>query len=266
MSGPDRQPRVRRGTFTWHELMTTDREAAQAFYGPLLGWRFDPGEVAGRSYDAILADGVPVGGMLGLDAAMQQGGAGPLWVGYVAVDALTRAADAVRAGGGQVLMDGMAIPGMGRFALAADPEGVPLYLMEYDTAPPDAAATFPPPPGTCAWNELAARNPDAAIAFHTGLAGWRQEGDMPMGELGTYRFLHHDHAMIGAVMPLAGAATEPGWTFYFVVPDIDAAAAGVRASGGELIEEPVEIPGGSFSLVARDPHGARFGLVGPRLT
>lgn len=252
------------GTLTWHELMTPDPAAAQAFYGPLLGWRCDPGEAAGRRYDVLLAAGRPVGGMLGLDAAMQQDGAGPAWVGYVAVDALAAAMDKVRAGGGQVLMEGMAIPGMGRFALVANPDGVPLYLMEYDTAPPAPAASFPPPPGTCAWNELAARDPDAAIAFHTGLFGWRQEGDMPMGELGSYRFLHHDAAMIGAVMPLAGTATQPGWTFYFVVPDIDAAAAAVREGHGEVIEEPVEIPGGSFSLVARDPQGARFGLVGPR--
>lgn len=265
MSAADSGPSLR-GSFTWHELMTTDREAAQAFYGPLLCWQFDAGEVAGRSYAVILANGVPVGGMLGLDAAMHQGGAGPVWVGYVAVAALDAAAAQVRAGGGQVLMDGMAIPGLGRFALIGDPDGVPLYLMEYDTAPPGPPATFPPPPGTCAWNELAARHPDAAIAFHTGLFGWRQEGDMPMGELGSYRFLHHDAAMIGAVMPVAGREAKPGWTFYFVVPDIDAAAAAVRAGGGEVTEEPGEIPGGSFSLVARDPEGARFGLVGPRRT
>ncbi len=252
------------GTLTWHELMTPDPAAAQAFYGPLLGWRFDPGKVAGRRYDVMLAGEMPVGGMLALDAAMQRGGVGPLWVGYAAVDALAAATNKVREGGGQVLMDGMAIPGMGRFALIADPDGVPLYLMEYGTAPPTPAESFPPPPGTCAWNELAARDPDAAIAFHTGLLGWRQEGDMPMGELSSYRFLHHDDAMIGAVMPLAGEEAQPGWTFYFVVSDIDDAAAAVRAGGGKVTEEPSEIPGGSFSLVARDPQGARFGLVGPR--
>lgn len=255
-----------RGRFTWHELMTGDPAAAQTFYGRVFGWRFDPGEVGGRRYDVVLAGDVPVGGLLALDTAVQAGGAGPVWVGYVAVEALDAATGHVRDAGGKVLMDGMAIPGMGRFALVADPEGVPLYLMEYSAAPPPPAASFPPPPGTCAWNELAARDPDAAIAFHTGLNGWRQEGEMPMGELGSYRFLHHDDAMIGAVMPLGATAAQPGWAFYFVVPDIDAAAAAVREGGGAVIEEPVEIPGGSFSIVARDPQGARFGCVGPRLT
>jgi hypothetical protein len=55
------------------------------------------------------------------------------------------------------------------------------------------------------------------------------------------------------------------WSFYFRVPDIDAAVETVKASGGTLLMEPVEIPGGEYSLNALDPQGAAFGLVGPRL-
>ena len=28
------------GDFVWYELMTSDADAAQAFYEPLLGWKF----------------------------------------------------------------------------------------------------------------------------------------------------------------------------------------------------------------------------------
>jgi predicted enzyme related to lactoylglutathione lyase len=28
------------GDFVWYELMTTDADAAQAFYEPLIGWTF----------------------------------------------------------------------------------------------------------------------------------------------------------------------------------------------------------------------------------
>lgn len=85
-----------------------------------------------------------------------------------------------------------------------------------------------------------------------------------MGEHGAYRFLHHDDAMIGAVMPVGDKGMKPGWTFYFVVPDIDAGVAAIRAGGGEVLHDPVEIPGGDFSVSAVDPQGAGFGLVGPR--
>ncbi|GAA3260451.1 hypothetical protein GCM10020258_22910 [Sphingomonas yabuuchiae] len=46
--------------------------------------------------------------------------------------------------------------------------------------------------------------------------------------------------------------------------DIDAAAARVVERGGTIEFGPMEIPGGDYSLSARDPQGARFGLVGPR--
>lgn len=257
---------VRRGEVTWHELMTSDPEAAQAFYAAVFGWRFDAGEVGGRSYSVILAGDAPVGGMLGLDPAMRQAGARPVWAGYVAVDALDEASGAVRAGGGRLLMEGLTIPGMGAFALAADPEGVPFYLMRYYSPPPGPAPQFPPLPGHCAWNELAAQDPDRAIAFYCGLLGWRQEGELPMGEHGSYRFLHHGDAMLGAVMPAGDSGKPAGWTFYFVVPDIDAGAEAVRAGGGKVLHDPVEIPGGDYSVSAIDPQGAGFGLVGPRKT
>ena len=46
--------------------------------------------------------------------------------------------------------------------------------------------------------------------------------------------------------------------------DIDRAHAAVTANGGTITNEPMEIPGGDYALVARDPQGAGFGLVGPR--
>jgi hypothetical protein len=262
MSAPGQRPR--RGDVTWHELMTSDPAGARDFYGRVLDWRFDAGEVGGRSYDVILAGDAAIGGVLGLDAAMIAGGARPVWVPYVAVDGLSEASQNLRSEGGHLAMEGLTIPGLGRFALAADPEGAPFYVMEYDAAPPGPPLQFPPPQGHCAWNELAAHDPDRAIAFYAALFGWRQEGELPLGEHGSYRFLHHGDAMIGATMPVGDTGMATGWTFYFVVPDIDAGAEAVRAGGGMVTCEPMEIPGGDFSFTAVDPQGAAFGLVGPR--
>lgn len=243
------------GDFTWYELMTDDPAGAGAFYAGVFGWRIDHGDVAGRSYSVIHADGLAIGGILGLDQAMRDGGARPVWAGYVAVGDLEKASADLSRRGGTILMDTMALPGMGRFALAADPEGVPIYLMEYEVPPPAS--------GTFVWNELTARDQDRAQAFHCGLFGWRQEGEMPMGELGDYRFLYSGERMIGAVMPVGGSGAAAGWTFYFAVQDIDAAVRKVSDGGGTLLQEPQEIPGGEYSATARDPAGALFGMVGP---
>jgi predicted enzyme related to lactoylglutathione lyase len=38
----------------------------------------------------------------------------------------------------------------------------------------------------------------------------------------------------------------------------------VRSGGGQVFQEPMEIPGGEYALNGADPQGALFGLVGPR--
>lgn len=257
----------RHGDFSWYELMTPDPDAAQKFYGRILGWRFGPGEAVGRDYRMVLADAGPVGGLLTLDEAMQQSGAAPAWVGYIVVDDLGHASKRVLDLGGRIFMAHIDVAGVGPCALAADPEGAPFYCIEDRSGRPSHAfAKHEAMQGTCAWNELSAGDPDREIAFFTGLLGWRQEGDMPMGELGTYRFLQHGDYAVGGVMPRSDAFPFRGWIFYFRVADIDAGANAVQAGGGTLVQEPSEIPGGEYALVARDPQGALIGLVGQRAT
>ena len=107
-------------------------------------------------------------------------------------------------------------------------------------------------PGHAVWNELTAADPEAAIAFYADLFGWRQDGAMPMDGLGDYRFLHSSSTCLGAVMGRTPNGRD-GWQFYFLVPQIDAAVERTIARGGTMIQGPDEIPGGGFSLVAKDP-------------
>ena len=87
---------------------------------------------------------------------------------------------------------------------------------------------------------------------------------MEMGEMGKYRFIYSHGVRIGAVMPKPPQLPVSKWTYYFGVDDIDRATAAVKSGGGQLIHDPVEIPGGEFAVNAMDPQGASFGLVGPR--
>ena len=84
-----------------------------------------------------------------------------------------------------------------------------------------------------------------------------------MGPAGKYEFLRHGH-MIGAIMPRAEDNPESAWTFYFRVHDIDAAATRIEQDCGTILQPPIEIPGGDYALIGRDPQGARFALVGAR--
>jgi len=86
-----------------------------------------------------------------------------------------------------------------------------------------------------------------------------------MGEMGTYQMFDHAGQTIGAMMQLIRqSAPVPLWLFYFAVEDIDEAHRAIPANGGQVLQEPQEIPGGMFALSARDPQGAMFALVGPR--
>ena len=54
------------------------------------------------------------------------------------------------------------------------------------------------------------------------------------------------------------------WTYYFRVADVDEAVRRTDASGGKVINGPMQIPGGEFAVNAIDPQGAMFAFVGPR--
>lgn len=265
------------GDFIWYELMSPDHRAAEAFYGPLVGWKFGSDE----AYRHIEASEGHIGGILQLTPEMASGGARPAWIGYITVDDVDKMVTSIEADGGQVHMPARDMEGVGRMAMVADPQGAVFYVMK--PAPPEgvedpesfAFSYDRPRMGHCAWNELSTSDPEAARRFYGKHFGWVKDGEMDMGALGKYEFLRHagrapdgspmGHGVLGAVMPMMpGGAPVPLWTFYFRVPDIDKAAETVKNGGGSLSQEPVEIPGGDYALVASDPQGASFGLVGPR--
>ena len=253
------------GTPIWYELLTPDHAGSKRFYDAVVGWSIGDRPLGDIDYRMIDTGDGQVGGVMALTEAMTTGGARPGWLFYIGVDDVDRAADRLTAAGGAVLMPPVDLPGVGRMAFVADPTGAPFYILR---GAGDAASTAfrhqgTATPGHAVWNELAAPHPAAAIGFYTDLFGWRQEGAMPMGELGDYQFIHDATGAIGAVMPVPPDA-RPGWLFYSMVPDIDAAAARIVDEGGTIEQDPNEIPGGGFSLVAIDPHGVRFGLVGER--
>jgi hypothetical protein len=54
------------------------------------------------------------------------------------------------------------------------------------------------------------------------------------------------------------------WAFYFRVPEIDAAKTYVEANGGQVVNGPMEIPGGEYVLQGFDPQGAMFSIIGKK--
>jgi predicted enzyme related to lactoylglutathione lyase len=110
--------------------------------------------------------------------------------------------------------------------------------------------------GPC-WTELGTSDLEAAKRFYTELFGWRPETD-PRQEAGGYSVAHLGDAAVAALAPLYQESQPVAWNVSFAVSDADAAARAVRAAGGTVVLEPMDVFDiGRFS-VALDPGGAAF--------
>jgi predicted enzyme related to lactoylglutathione lyase len=258
------------GGFIWYELMTPDPADSKKFYDAVVGWNIGENSVApGIEYRMIgRSDGGNAGGVLTLTDEMQAEGARPIWLGYLHTNDVDAKVEAIKADGGKVMMAAWDQPGVGRLAMVTGPEGAPFYLM--DPIPPEGDPNAKSDvfsvdqPQRVRWNELSTTDPEAGIAFYRDQFGWKQEGAMPMGEMGDYRFIQANGVNIGAVMRKPPQLPVSVWTYYIGVDDIDRAIAAITDGGGKVLNGPHEIPGGEFALNGLDPQGASFGLVGPR--
>jgi predicted enzyme related to lactoylglutathione lyase len=254
--------RNREGTPIWYELLTNDSKASTAFYESVIGWKVPPAAPGTpHGYQMIDTAGAHVGGMMQLTDDMKKNGAKPTWLFYVGVDDVGATAKKVEPAGGKLLMQPFDIPGAGRAAMVADPQGIPFYVMRGST---DGMSTAfeRTGMGKCNWNELATPDQASANAFYAALFGWTYPDKMPMGEAGDYVFIAVGDERIGATMK-QGDKQPSGWTFYFRVPDIDAAVEKVKAGGGQVHAGPMDVPGGDRVIVASDPQGVPFGIAAP---
>jgi len=248
----------------WYELLTTDQDAAQEFYAKVVGWTIAKPEMGppGIDYRICSAGEAMVGGIMKMpDGAPMP----PLWAIYFGVDEVDSATEKATGLGAAVHMPPMDIPEVGRFSFLADPQGCIFYVMRALSDEPSQAFMdgMKAPPGHVVWNELTTPDQQAAVGFYGDLLGLKQDGAMPMGDLGDYKFWFAGEERIGAVMKTPPGSGS-GWQVYFSVDDIDAAHERLEAAGGKALFGPSEIPGGSYTIVCEDPQGARFGLVGPR--
>lgn len=255
--------------FIWYELLTGDIAGAKAFYDAVVGWTIQDRSEFPNDYRMIgRSDGKFAGGAMEITDEMREHGARPTWLAYLLSEDVDRQAAEIEHDGGKVLMAPFDIPGVGRVAMVADPSGAPFYIMKPIPPANDPNAQSDvfsvDQPQHVRWNELATADQDGAIAFYAKQFGFVQEGAMPMGEMGDYKFIYDGGVRVGAVMRKPPQLPVSMWSFYIGVDDIDRAAEAVKAGGGQIMHGPMEIPGGEYSLSGMDPQGAAFGLVGPR--
>ncbi|MBS0421626.1 MAG: VOC family protein [Proteobacteria bacterium] len=243
-----------RGRFVWHELMTTDTDAAGDFYSRVVPWKTEDSGMP--SYTLWMSGKTRAGGLMALPEA---DGTPPHWIIYVGtpdVDATVAAAEKL---GGRVLKAASDIPNVGRFAVLSDPQGAAFAVFTPSGTPEEG--TMPSGGvGDFTWHELATTDPDAALNFYTELFGWGRGAAHDMGEF-VYHLVSHEGKDVGGVYKANDNSTPPNWLSYVRVADAAKAANAVKAAGGRVLNGPMEVPGGSWIVQVLDPQGGAIALV-----
>ena len=106
------------------ELMTADAEKCKAFYGAVFDWQFDGKSMPG--YTLINAGAEPTGAIFAKPAAAP----GVCMNAYFRVNDIDKTLKSATKHGGKMLVPKTEIPNVGHFAMFADPEGIPIGLMQ----------------------------------------------------------------------------------------------------------------------------------------
>jgi predicted enzyme related to lactoylglutathione lyase len=244
------------GKFVWFELVSQEPKRAQAFYSEVLGWRTVPFPMGSFSYDMIYVGDTMIGGY----AAPIRQGQPAHWISYVSVNDVDAAAKTASERGGKIIEPPQDIPGVGRTARIADPQGAELSVFKRANGdPPDVSSS---PPGHWLWNELHTRDVSAALAFYEKVVGFSQRA-VDMGPAGTYHILSAGGIDRGGASTHIPAGVPPHWLPYVTVTDVDATAARARKLGATITVEPANIPDTGRFAVFNDPTGAALAIMNP---
>ncbi len=241
--------------FIWHDLLTADVAAAEAFYGTVVDWTF---EMQMSDYHVALANGVAMAGIMTTPAELK--GMPPYWAGYIHVTDVDAACAKIKSLSGKIHRAPWDVPDVGRIAIVSDPTGANFNIMQPF---PREGANLPhtSAKGAVGWNEAHVGDLAGAWSFYSEMFGWTKGAVIPMGAMGDYALFQIDGKDVGGMMKKQEMLPMPMWLYYFNVDGIDAAVARVTKAGGKVVMGPHQVPGGQWIVSALDPQGGNFQLI-----
>ncbi len=248
-----------RGRFVWYELLTSDPDAAKQFYPAIAPWATSQWEGGPTPYTMWMNGETPIGGVMALPDEAKAAGAPPHWLAYIGIPDVDASVAQATQLGAKVLVDPRDIPTVGRFAVMADPQGAVFAV--YTPAAQAPGHEGPATLGEISWHELATTDHAAAFDFYSQLFGWDKAEAMDMGPMGTYQMYARNGLTVGGMFNKSkDIPGPPFWLLYVKVPNVHKGVEQVKAQGGQVLNGPMEVPGGDWVAQCADPQGAAFAI------
>ena len=218
-----------RGTFVWHELLTTDLDAAKEFYTQLIGWGTKQWE-GSDPYTMWMNQDTPVAGVVTLPEEELKEGVSPHWLAFLGAPDIDSVKVQVEGLGGRILVEPTDVPDAGRFSIMADPQGASFAVFAPTWEVPSHGELGA---GDFSWHELATIDHVAAFDFYSAIFKWSRTESMDMGEMGVYQMYGKEDTTYGGIYnKSAQQPGPPNWLLYVQVEDVDRSAEKVVQLGG----------------------------------
>jgi hypothetical protein len=255
------------GAPAWADSVSTDFEHDLAFYTGLFGWSpLEFGEEVENYVDFHLGapdeGGRAIAGLVGGSPGFLPG-VPSRWTVYFRVSDCERAVERA-AGLGATVVVGASPVGDGLvYALLEDPAGAHFGLFEIrsDAAGFQASGV----PGAPVWFEYAAADLEAPLDYYRRLLDWRVKAPDPSGTgeppVRATLTAWDAEAPFGGSHRI-GAEADGGWTVFYQVVSVEAAAARACELGGAVAVGPYQATDYRLAELTA-PSGARFGIAGP---
>lgn len=245
------------GRFIWHELMTTDPEAAMQFYSDVVGWTTKA--YGDEGYSMWVGSQGPLGGVMALPEKAKAMGAPSHWMSNVEVGDVDATVALAQKLGGRTYVEPKDVPEIGRVAVIGDPQGASIAVFK----PSGTMASHDNlKAGEFSWAEYVGNDHEAAFSFYSQLFGWEKNREHDMGPMGKYLLFGKNGSDKGGMFTMPkDMPMPPSWLYYIRVDDLEAAVERAKAGGGKLLNGPMDVPDGSRIAQLMDPQGAAFALL-----
>lgn len=242
---------AKKGQIVWHDLFTSNRSRAMAFYERVAGWNYEVEHATnfawgGGQKDFILAkSGDEAGaGFAETPPDLKNG-----WIAYVEVTDVDAAVELAEANGGKVVRRPFEVPGVGRNALVGDPLGALIGVSL-------SRHSFPVPIRQFGPEIYLSNGASFPETFYQQVFGWRAPAPARQDQSGTALVGLSGEPLAWHLRGIETTDRQAIWLPSIKVTSADDAWHSAAALGGRRLETTTQGAAGAFRYILYDPEGA----------